>query len=559
MVASRQRLVATIERASGSWWPWAILTLVVALTAGVRWRLLDVPLERDEGEYAYAAQLMLDGIPPYRLAYNMKFPGTYAAYAAALALFGESVRGVHLGLLVANALAIVLTFLVGRRLAGDLAAVLAAATYAMLSISPSVLGTAAHATHFVVVPALAGLLLLLGPRARGGRAVLWAGVLFGLAILAKQHGVFYLAFAAGLVGRPALFEPGAARRRAILDVGRLLLGAALPVVVTLGLLAAAGVLDRFVFWTIRYAAEYVVKDPWRSGWSRLVPATAKIASAAPLVWIAAAISFLAAGAPRARWPHSRLLATFAVFSFLSVCPGLYFREHYFVTLLPGVALLAATGAAWAQSMLSRSGRGRFALLPVAFLIIGLAHAVWIHRAPFFEWTPHELSRAVYGRNPFPESEDVARYLRRHVPEGERIAVLGSEPQIYFLSDRRSATGYIYTYGLVENQPFAERMQREMIAEIEAADPSYVVFVGVRWSWIPSRNAPTRMFEWASALVARRYDTVGLVEIADDHPSRFFWDRAASRSPSTPDFILVLRRRGGPGESDPGRATDLRDP
>lgn len=37
------------------------------------------PLERDEGEYAYAGQLMLQGIPPYQLAYNMKLPGTYAA------------------------------------------------------------------------------------------------------------------------------------------------------------------------------------------------------------------------------------------------------------------------------------------------------------------------------------------------------------------------------------------------------------------------------------------------------------------------------------------------
>ena len=41
----------------------------------IRIRFLAIPLERDEGEYAYAGQLMLQGIPPYRLAYNMKFPG----------------------------------------------------------------------------------------------------------------------------------------------------------------------------------------------------------------------------------------------------------------------------------------------------------------------------------------------------------------------------------------------------------------------------------------------------------------------------------------------------
>lgn len=60
----------------------ALLCVVAALVflAGVRLRLADVPLERDEGEYAYAGQLILDGIPPYRLAYNMKFPGAYYAF-----------------------------------------------------------------------------------------------------------------------------------------------------------------------------------------------------------------------------------------------------------------------------------------------------------------------------------------------------------------------------------------------------------------------------------------------------------------------------------------------
>jgi len=42
---------------------------------------------------------MLQGIPPYQLAYNMKFPGTYAVYAAIMALFGQTPAGIHLGLL----------------------------------------------------------------------------------------------------------------------------------------------------------------------------------------------------------------------------------------------------------------------------------------------------------------------------------------------------------------------------------------------------------------------------------------------------------------------------
>ena len=66
------------------WLPWAIVLLVILLAAAVRIRLLQIPLERDEGEYAYAGQMILQGIPPYESAFNMKFPGVYGAYALIL-------------------------------------------------------------------------------------------------------------------------------------------------------------------------------------------------------------------------------------------------------------------------------------------------------------------------------------------------------------------------------------------------------------------------------------------------------------------------------------------
>ena len=80
-------------------WTWWLMLAVLLLVAVIRLRLLNFPLERDEGEYAYAGQLMLQGIPPYELAYNMKFPGVYAAYALIMAVFGETPAGIHLGIL----------------------------------------------------------------------------------------------------------------------------------------------------------------------------------------------------------------------------------------------------------------------------------------------------------------------------------------------------------------------------------------------------------------------------------------------------------------------------
>src|SRR6478752_4993912 len=90
--------------------PWILLLLAIGFSVGVRWRLRGMPLERDEGEYAYAGQLILQGIPPFREAYNMKFPGTYAAYAVIMSIFGQTITGIHLGLLLVNAATIVLIF-----------------------------------------------------------------------------------------------------------------------------------------------------------------------------------------------------------------------------------------------------------------------------------------------------------------------------------------------------------------------------------------------------------------------------------------------------------------
>ena len=90
--------------------PAVLLLLALLFVVIVRIRLLATPLERDEGEFAYGGQLMLQGLPPYQLFYNMKFPGIYAAYALLMALFGQSASGIHLGLLVVNIAGILLLY-----------------------------------------------------------------------------------------------------------------------------------------------------------------------------------------------------------------------------------------------------------------------------------------------------------------------------------------------------------------------------------------------------------------------------------------------------------------
>jgi hypothetical protein len=339
-------------------------------------------------------------------------------------------------------------------------------------------------------------------------------------------------------------------------VTRLLLlgaGALLPGLLLLGVLAAQGVLGRFWFWTVTYAAAYAAEVPWSEAGTWLALGWGTATRATRPFWGLAAAGLVALWiAPRDR--RTRVFVTGLVLaSGAAVCPGLYFREHYFILLLPAVALLC--GVAW-ETVSELAGRAvsprAAAGLATLLLLVPagvFAAAEW---EPLVSMTPREFSRARFGPNPFIEAEEIAAYLRDHTDPGDRIAVVGSEPEIYFLSDRVSATGYIYTYALVEPQPYAVRMQDEMRAEIEAAAPAYLVYVQVALSWLPSPGADPGIFEWVQHHTAACYDLVGIAEVRSQEETVYAWDEAvAGHEIRAPNVVFTYRRKRGGGCPDPG--------
>jgi len=172
------------------------MVAVLVLVALARLRLLDFPLERDEGEYAYAGQLILQGIPPYELAYNMKFPGTYLAYAVIMGIFGQTPAAIHLGILLLTTATALMLFWLGKKFLDETAGVVAATSYAVLAASPTMLGLAGHATHFCAFFVTAGLCFLrLARQMQNWPALATSGIFFGAAVLMKQHAVIIAAWA----------------------------------------------------------------------------------------------------------------------------------------------------------------------------------------------------------------------------------------------------------------------------------------------------------------------------------------------------------------------------
>ena len=523
------------------------LGVVLALVLVVRFRLLSVPLERDEGEFAYIGQLLLKGISPFTHAYTMKLPGVGVVYALFISVFGQSVAGIHLGLLLANLACVLLVFLLGRRLFDPATAALSAASYAVLSLSLGVYGAHAHATHFVVLFALAGfLLLLLGTERLSLAAVSASGLCFGLAFTMKQHAVAMIGFAfIYLVWRD--WSRAEVKRFLLKSLPLFMIFAALPYLLILLVMAKGGALGNFWFWTVQYPSAYVSETGFGRGFRNFTYSFWPMLLLQFPFWLLAAAGSLLVLGQEFHCGDRKFLLGFMLFSFLAICPGLYFREHYFVMLLPAVALSAAAGATAALSRLSRSGRTlpMQQAIPVLLVLAGVLYNAFQEKEYLFKLDPQQVSRLAYADNPFPESVQVARYLKEHTKPEDRIAVLGSEPQIYFYAERLSATGHIYMYGLMEEQPHAVRMQEQMIAEIEKARPAYVVDVHVAKSWLagPAPKGPVQ--EWRERYLKSGYELGGVTDIVDSFTTRYLWDGAArGYTPVSHAYLNIYKRKGG---------------
>ncbi len=527
-----------------------LLVLIIIFVVVVRIRLLDFPLERDEGEYAYMGQLLLQGIPPYSGAYNMKLPGTAMMYALIMSIFGQTAQGIHLGFMVVNCTTILFVFLLAKKMMSRSAALAASGTYALLSLSPSVFGFAAHATHFVVLMALGGILALLSALEKNTfKAYFGSGVLLGLAFLMKQPGVFFLLFGAiHIVYRhfSTTKEPLSktlSNRTLFFNLGIYAAGAAVPLLVILVWIYYAGTFDRFWFWTVEYASKYAAQIPLAYAFSSFSHQFPPVVDGFLLFWAFSVLGFIVMFFPRTLKVDRVFVLLFTLLSFLSICPGFYFREHYFVTLLPAVSLLTGIFFDFLSS------RGIVFYKPAVINFIGFAifmaaalPGIIKQNGYFFKDDPVKLSRAIYGQNPFPESPRIAEFIKSRSVPTDKIAVLGSEPQIYFYSGRLSATGYIYTYSLMEKHEYALTMQKEMAHEIEVSNPKFIVLVSVYYSWLTRPKSEKFIYDWAENYIKTNYVLVGVADIISPELTVYKWDDDARKyQVKSSAYLLIFEK------------------
>ena len=375
-------------------------------------------MDGDEAVYGTIAALMNQGGRLYAGGgVDNKPPGIYWVYAATFEVFGRyQMTAIHGVELVAVAATCALLVAIGRAMACRRAGVVAAVLYGVLTASGNPRLLAANSEVFMVLPLTAAFLLLVR------RQWLWAAVLMVVAGAFKQvAAVDVLLLPAAIVW----LEPRGGRARAALVfaagiVAGLAAGAAL--------LGVTGSIPGFWRWTVESLVGYAGGN-WTPAniWSRAE------SSLVPFV-LFGAVSWIAAFATAVRWRTLGVLARLAVIwlvvSFAGAVAAGHLAWHYFIQVMPPLALLA--GIAFDRAM---NWDARRWVAAAALIGVIAPAAYWfsfdMNADPLtYDWTP-----------PVAQHQLVADYIAAHTQPGDRVFVWGVWAALYVESDRLMATRF----------------------------------------------------------------------------------------------------------------------
>ena len=295
-------------------------------------------------------------------------------------------------------------------------------------------------------------------------------------------------------------------------------GVSIPYLALSILYIMTGHYNEFLLWTIGYPADYLSQIQASQFTSKLVPQAEYVFSTMTAIWMLSCVGLLFTIGNVRHMPAVQIILLYAVFSFLSITPGFYFGPHYFLLLTPVAALLAGYGLDQIRIIAGNLGteiaeKG----VPILVFLIAVFLSLNQQRDYLFKMNSAEVSRSVFGMNPFYESIAISKYINDRSTPNDEIAVIGSEPQIYFYAQRRAATGFLYMYPLMERHDNSLKMQKQLSLEIEKHMPLFLVFVKYPYSWLQRPDSNVYVFKWADSYIKKYYHMSAIVELSKNGP------------------------------------------
>jgi hypothetical protein len=399
----------------------------------------------DEAYLATEAQIINDGGRLYTDAVDRKPPLVPYVYAAVFRATGsDDLAPVRVLAVFAHAITALLLASEARRRFRGRYTDLAVGVLFLLAASAFRPQDAQAANFEVFMLPFMTAAVVLGAR----RKVAWSGVAIAAATLAKQTAATTLLPLAWLAWK-------ARRARGLVVLAVCFAAPVLAVAVVVGF-------HDFFFWVFTGSGGYL-----DAGGAYGYVVGLGVKNTGWFLFGSAALIVLAASAWR-RWRDDVDLWLWVVAGVVAVAAGLRFFPHYYLQLLPPLALLAGRGLTTVTFFRRRRGIALVALL-------ALAPVVWYLPSAFAARTDRNLRVAL----------DAAAYVRAHTRPGDRVLVWGQAPEVYWASDRQPATRFPTTgfvTGASGGRP-PERVgaqyatpgaMRDFLADLRAHPPALIV-------------------------------------------------------------------------------------
>ena len=526
---------------------WDVISLfaILLIITKLRFPFLEVPLERDEGAYAYIAQLLLKNTPPYTEAYSLYFPGIFIIYALTFLILGQTIFAIHFCLLIANLVTIIIIFLIGKKLFDPLTGIISGATFGLLGLNPHAQGLFSHGEPFTMLFICSGVyILLLGFGSKKKLLLMLSGVFFGLGLLVKQNVLVFVGFP--IIYLCWEFFKNSYQSRNFWRDGLLffIFGYFIPLAIFWVFCLITGSYAQMFFWTFIMPSEMMAPISITRIIEQFKILSIPIIKSSPLFFGVAVVGLLSILWDKKSRPATTFIILFWTFSFFTMCVAFYLRPHYFLYLFPATALLTGVGFYSINGLIKKTPLIKINRLTIIGLaVLFFSYSVLDQRKFLFQTNPEMVSRTIYGGNPFPESLVIADYVKEHSTPADKIAILGSEPQILFYADRISASKHILTYYLMGNHPHALIMQKEAMAEIELAKPPILINVVIPTSWLFQKDSKSMLFHWLDGFVSRNYKLAGVVEIQDINTTNYYWGKNITKFvPRGENFVQIYQRK-----------------
>lgn len=523
------------------------IIIVLLFAAYLRSRFFDIPFERDEGTYTYYGQLMLDGKPLYTSFDAMKFPGIYYAYAAIIGIFGKTIKAVHFGFLLLNLITIFWVTKCAEYLFDKTTAILSGLSFALISLAPQISGFSVQSEHMIAFFASGAFLFALKSiKENNFWHSLLSGLLIGAALMIKQSAVFYILFIGIYMLIELVTEKPIVWKRSIYILGMYSVGVFIPFIIGCLVVLKQGVWEDFIFWTLEYPKSYASQIGWEQGKQLLTMTFERILKDYKFFWYLPFVGLISSlFVKEFNFKKKLFFWMLAIFAFLTVAPGLRFYGHYWLQLTPAIALLMGLAVYSIRSIILKfyNKEREVTIAVFALFIMFIGSHLSTKKEYYFNPDYTKVLRQVYGMNPFPEAKAIGDYIGKRTKDGDKILVLGSEPQIHFYSDRRSPSRHAYAAHLVGLHPDHKIWQKELIADVEADMPTYVVFFDHSVSWLFQKGADTGIFDWYNKFINKNYKLVGIVDMVSPMQTVYAWDENVKNyKPKSKFKIYVYKKK-----------------